>query len=723
MYIKAIKIDIQTDNGPFGFSTEFSRNLNIIRGRNSAGKSTIVHAIMYAMGMEELLGAQNENALTYALKDYLEHEELKYRILTSKVTIEIESNGKTITATRSIKEEGLSTKLIKIQECSALTKAETAPILYKFLHDGLSAQIDEGFFTYFERFLGLQLPLVPRTNGKPVKLYLQYVFAAMIIEQKRGWTDYIANLPYFGVRDARIKIVDFLVGTDVFETDAKRDSLDQESKSIYDEWQILYRTLVTEVLKHGFKFSNISKTPASDFNAGLVDFHRTSEGVTESILEYRKRKINDHVLIGLRLAQQGETPTLEITQSIEKYTSELERFTVAYETSLGNLALYRVDLNSNRINTQQAKDELTKNQAAQKLIKFGASLRLSTASNSCPACHQAIGHSLVDLHESTPHMDIGTNIAYLTAQLRMLERERGGIDQSIQEAEALKDQLAKSIAVTKSALRALRSDLNSNSSVSKSGIRVQVQIEMELEDLTKFEGYSDETLDALALLAKRLAKNQRNRTLIPSIHYSPTDLAKYTLFEKMFRANISAFDYHSAAIADIEFNRDNLLPYLAKIELREINERSVSASDSARSIASPAPSTTPAIAVSTSVTARSDESPKGKGNIARESSASDFVRLIWSYLLSIYQTSSHPTVNGNHLGLLLLDEPGQHSMATKSQQALFQLLSSEEGLQSIVAASFEDNEATYKEATANVVFKLIRLGDKSIAPVIAAVDI
>ncbi|MBN0120065.1 hypothetical protein JTL56_34530, partial [Pseudomonas aeruginosa] len=99
------------------------------------------------------------------------------------------------------------------------------------------------------------------------KLYLQYIFAAMIIEQKRGWTDYIANLPYFGVRDARIKIVDFLVGTDVFETGAKRDRLDQESKSIYDEWQILYRTLLAESLKLGFKFSNISKTPTANFNA------------------------------------------------------------------------------------------------------------------------------------------------------------------------------------------------------------------------------------------------------------------------------------------------------------------------------------------------------------------------------------------------------------------------------------------------------------------------
>ncbi|AZE16531.1 hypothetical protein C4K09_2070 [Pseudomonas chlororaphis subsp. aureofaciens] len=700
MYIKAIQIDIQTDKGPFGFHTTFNRNLNIIRGRNSAGKSTIVHAIMYAIGMEELLGAQNENALTYALKDYLEYEGIKHAIRSSKVTIEIENKGQTITATRSVKEDGTSTKLIKIQECSGLTEHQTAPTLYKFLHDGGSAKIEEGFYTYFENFLDLKLPLVPKTNGKPEKLYLQYVFAAMMIEQKRGWTDYIANLPYFGIRDARIKIVDFLVGTDVFETDAKRDILDQESKKIYEEWQILYRTLITETLKYGLQPSNISRTPSADLKTELVDFHKTSEGVTESLSEYRARKLSEHQLISLKLTQQSEIPTLEITQSIEKYTNELERFTVAYETCLGNLALLRVNINSNRLNTKQARDELVKNQAARKLINFGAALNLTTAENACPACHQAIGDSLVDLHNSTPHMDIDTNIDYLSAQLRMLEREKGGIEQSIKEAEALKDQLAKNITTTKSALRALRSDLTSNSSTSKSGIRLQLQIEMELEELSKFEAYSDQTLDALVQLAKRFSDNQKSREQMPRAHYSAADFAKYRLFEQMFRANISAFDYHSAAIEDIEFNKENLLPYLAKIELREINERNVPSE--------------------TSTVTRSNDSPKGKGNIARESSASDFVRLIWSYLLSIYQTSAHPTVNGNHLGVLLLDEPGQHSMATRSQRALFQLLSSEKGLQSIVAASFDDSEATYQEATSNVEFKLIQLGDKSISPVAGA---
>ncbi|MGG6862375.1 UNVERIFIED_CONTAM: hypothetical protein P3C85_05300 [Pseudomonas aeruginosa] len=66
---------------------------------------------------------------------------------------------------------------------------------YKFIHDNYSAVYQEGFFTYLENFLGLNLPKIHDSNGKRVKLYLQAIFAAIAIEQKRGWTDYIANIP------------------------------------------------------------------------------------------------------------------------------------------------------------------------------------------------------------------------------------------------------------------------------------------------------------------------------------------------------------------------------------------------------------------------------------------------------------------------------------------------------------------------------------------------
>ncbi len=56
--IKAIQIKVQTDNGDFESSFEFDNGLNIIKGNNTSGKSTLFQAILYGLGMEELLEAR-----------------------------------------------------------------------------------------------------------------------------------------------------------------------------------------------------------------------------------------------------------------------------------------------------------------------------------------------------------------------------------------------------------------------------------------------------------------------------------------------------------------------------------------------------------------------------------------------------------------------------------------------------------------------------------------
>ncbi|HCG0870961.1 TPA: hypothetical protein NJF67_005606 [Pseudomonas aeruginosa] len=84
--------------------------------------------------------------------------------------------------------------------------------------------------------------------------------------------------------------------------------------------------------------------------------------------------------------------------------------------------------------------------------------------------------------------------------------------------------------------------------------------------------------------------------------------------------------------------------------------------------------------------------------------------------MALYQTASSRDINGNHLGFIMMDEPGQHSMATKSQQALFRMLASQNNFQAIVAASFDDLDAVFKESTEGVKFKYIHLEEKCIAP-------
>jgi hypothetical protein len=65
--------------------------------------------------------------------------------------------------------------------------------------------------------LGWELPSVASSDGELKKLYIQTIFPAFIVEQKRGWSDFLSTIPYYGIRNAQSRAIEFLLGLDVFE--------------------------------------------------------------------------------------------------------------------------------------------------------------------------------------------------------------------------------------------------------------------------------------------------------------------------------------------------------------------------------------------------------------------------------------------------------------------------------------------------------------------------
>jgi len=64
----------------------------------------------------------------------------------------------------------------------------------------------------------------------------------------------------------------------------------------------------------------------------------------------------------------------------------------------------------------------------------------------------------------------------------------------------------------------------------------------------------------------------------------------------------------------------------------------------------------------------------------------------------------------------MFDEPGQHPMAVDSQHALLKQLAGESTLQSIVAASFDEAEEVFRQATEGLKYTLIEWDGKLIRP-------
>ncbi|RAR48281.1 AAA domain-containing protein [Paraburkholderia unamae] len=685
MKIRAVKLRITTAQGEFGFKFEFSRGLTVIRGSNSSGKSTFYNTLIYGLGMEELIGGKGEKVLPYAVKEYFVQGDSRVTVGSSEVLVELENaSGGCVTLRRAIRDSVRQSKLMEVFEGAHLTEgAELGMPRPTYLFDPGSAQKQEGYFQFLEGFMGYQLPQVPATNGGMAKLYLQTIFAALAVEQKRGWTDYIANIPFFGIRDARIRVTEFLLGLGVFERQAKRAALDADSIAIDSDWRKAYDTLRQAAVANGIVIEGLSATPVSMFDPATVLLVK-SDGKTKTTLLDQVSKLRaEHNSLGAKAEAYGKASGAEALQELEGASSELQRLSVLHERATTNLTLQKAALDELRLLLVEASEDLERNKTALKLRNLGAQMEIEVATDHCPTCHQAVDDTLLLGIVTGPQMDLNTNIDYLDSQRKMLQNQINGAVEEIRQSEITVADVAARLAATHDYRNSLRGDVSTGMAESRAIVRRQIQIELELSNLQAFNTQAEALMFAFGEIADRLAANQGDRRALPKETYSDVDVSRISLFEKNFRGNASSFGYESAEIADIHISLDTLTPILSELELREILR------------------------------------PKVQTSLTADSSASDFVRLIWSYLLALYQTSATRGFEGQHPGLLLMDEPGQHSMRSASQRALLQLLIAQPGLQAIVAASFDEDESVFMTATAGLEFQLIQWEGKVIRPLVA----
>lgn len=679
---RKLLIEVFAGGAEYSYECSFASGLNIIRGNNSSGKSTLLASLVYSMGMEEILGAKGSKALQYALRDYLFDGKERKEIVSSFVYLEIENHkSEVVTLKRAVSSEDKSEKLVSVIKGKYLSeRARNYDVDHYYVHDPGSARIDgAGFFKFFEEFLEYELPSVSSSGGSAIKLYLQLVFSALIVEQKRGWTDYIAGVPYYGVREVKTKIVEFLLGLDVFDNEMRRGAAQNEINRLNDLWRDVVARIEGFCSSTALVVEGLPKNAVADFDASLVNIKKQNEDSLPPVYEYLAdldRRIQDieERADGLKGTSEDVIKYFsESTERVRELTSLLEEVDLEVNLAISRISDYR------KVKSDIESD-LEKNKAARKLREMGVEYEVEVASDKCPSCHQAIDDSLLLTDTSSQTMDIDENIRYLDSQRKMVSRYIEGLESEAGKLRVRYQEISIKLSDKRSEYVDLKRQIRSGSEANEAEAKVRIRLEIRGEEIRRSVEAVEGELQTLVGLAKQVQLARDEIKNIPKNKFSELDLSKIRNFEDGFKELSSFFEYNSAEIEDIEINRENLLPYLSGLELREIDGDEVSSS-------------------------------KKLASVRESSSASDFVRLIWSYLISVFVASGR---EGNHPGFLVFDEPAQHSMALSSLNKLFQVMADQEHLQSIVAASFEESEENYQEAVKGVPHKLITVGSKLI---------
>ncbi|MBN8850661.1 MAG: hypothetical protein BGO55_30855 [Sphingobacteriales bacterium 50-39] len=668
LHINAIKIVIHTNTGTFGRSLTLKTGLNIIRANNTSGKSSLFGAMVYGLGFEELLGSRNDRALQSVFKSIvkeaptgLNQEVQQSTVLQSEIYLEI-SNGKdSITTKRYVVNDKIKPQAVEVYFGKLLTEPDHVYAFnYMYLHDKGGASNEEiGFHRYLEEFIGHPLPEIINQEGKRVKLYLPLIAAAHFIEQKAGWSDFYANIPYYGIRDTSSKVFEYILNLDVFDLAARRQELQVIFRDLEERWKALSDHLQTLITRVGGELVGFPLVPVilSRDQRPFVRLRRADKVYTFSDLI---QSLSDELQ---QIQTQLDVPinqNLERMQrAVQLLKEETERYDVLYENLSSDITQEKERHRQYSIQLDNVMEDIGKNKDAQKLESLGLTSNLQVAQGICPTCSQTIPDTLLPEKLHIHPMRLDENLAYLEAQKKMIEAFMANLKEIILEKETRLSALEEAIQRNRRRIRSYKKDLLSDDRLpSEEVIERKVIVERELTFLRKAQEEMDQRLGSLYSLSDEFQVAKAREVNVSGNYMSLADASKITAFEDIFKSLLQSFGFTSKPVSTIRISTEKYTP------VYEITQ---------------------------------ENGVRRQVDIRFESSASDFIRAQWAYYTSLLATSN--AKSGNHFGLLAFDEPQQQSASTQSLKAFLENLETYRDSQTIVFASFQNSQEDFIEAT------------------------
>lgn len=645
--VNRLRIEIDTSNGLYGFDEEFHGGLNFIASKeNTCGKSSVLDAIYYGLGFEEIIGGRGEKVLTAVYKSTIKDGETVCDVLKSRVLIELNNGADTITVFRSALDVQRKSNLVTVyySPMNAIYEKETVHD-EMYIHLPNAAVNEKGYHKFLESFIGFDLPDVSTSDNTERKLYLQLVFSGMFIEQKRGWADLFSAMPYLGVKDARKRVVEFIIGLEVTKNERWRNDLAFKESRIKGYWHNIYRDIYNEANRVNCKFIGIPQKPEvldMDFDSGIYVFKGDESGPL----------LNGYIeSLGEKYSKLSEyTPkVVDNYKEIEAELQETEATIDEFETEVSELrkAFYSENLSINKLveELENIRVDISNNTDARKLRDLGADVGSLVLQNICPVCNQKIQDTLLPSQEEFSFMSIDDNIKHLNAQKEMYEFALQGHREHKKELDEAIQDLTSRITALRRLAQSLRNDIYAvNEEVSESQVYKKLEIKREIEELEKFQMFFEHSIEKIKHLAEQWKAYEEERKRLPKKKFTDEDEDKLECLKSHFIQSLQDYGYKSVDTLDaVEISRETYLPIKENFDMKF------------------------------------------------DSSASDNIRAIWAFTVALMNTAIDKL--GNHPTMLIFDEPDQHSIVMKDLVSFFNsIIEIKNKCQVIVGITIKDRD-------------------------------
>lgn len=617
--INRLRIEINTINGVYGFDSPFHNGLNFIASPdNTCGKSSILAAIYYCLGFEQIIGGVGgigNKVLTSVFKSSIEDDGQSWAVTESGAYLEITNGNETITIFRSaVASDNRDNRLITVYygnyESIGDPQIQSEDM---FVNVTNSATSEKGFHTYLEEFLHLELPEVRTSDDNERKLYLQVIFSSIFIEQKHGWSDLFSGMPIFGIRESKKRVIEFLLRLDTLKNEKERDRLKTVKAKLEREWEQLIADIQLASLRESCEIANLPSRPRvlSESEYSRI-YLSTNEGNT--INEEIAKLQNEYNSL-----RQLKPRVLDNFDALDAELSETEGAILSLESGLRTIAMQLT--RENDVIVRLTKDleivnsDIRNNNDAARLQKFGSEATGDFSADVCPVCRQAIHDTLLSAETENLFMNIEDNIRHLKEQKSMLEFSLSSHKKNKESMQQQKTATESRLMTLRRLAHTLRSDLftTTDTEASEAIMLKRIEISHDIENLTQLNAFVSKQIDRLKELALQWSIYLADKKNLPSQGISDLDNEKISLLKKKFIENLRRYHYSSFSSFDgIQISGESFLPTIDGFDMKF------------------------------------------------DSSASDGVRVIWAFTMALLQVSIDKV--GNHPNILIFDEPAQQSI-------------------------------------------------------------
>ena len=624
--INRLRIEINTANGVYGIDESFHSGLNFIASfENTCGKSSILAAIYYCLGFEQILGGVGgvgSKVLTSAFKNAIEDNGKPWTVIESGAYLEISNGNEIRTIYRNIKSESMDNRLITVYfgKYDSIYDFKTVSEDY-YVNIQNSATSEKGFHTFLEEFLHMELPLVRTSDGNERKLYLQVVFASMFIEQKHGWSDILSGMPIFGIRESKKRIIEYISGLDTLKNEKERDRLNSERLRLEQEWEKLISEIEHDVHTEACEISFLPQHPRVLSDAEYEKIVVTVFG-NLSIADEIQRLKNEYEEL-----RQLKPRVCENFEALNSELSETETQILVFENQLNevrkSLVIQNNTINRLKEDLEIVNSDIRNNNDAARLQKFGSDATGGDISAEiCPVCKQHIQDNLLVTEVASDFMNIEDNIRHLNEQKKMLEFTLGGHKETHYKLQREKENLETRLQTLRRLAHTLRSDLFTtiDTEASEAIMLKRIDITNRIERLSKLKDCVATMTGQLKELSQKWNTYLDQKDKLPKNDISESDMEKIALLKKMFITNLKRYNYSSLLNFDgIDISiRSSLLPTIDGFDMKF------------------------------------------------DSSASDGIRVIWAFTMALLQVSI--VKGGKHPGVIIFDEPAQQSIVPEDMK-------------------------------------------------------